>query len=112
MGQGSDNQCQQPHGSTLTLPSNRDLLKAKFQMGTNRLMRVYLDEFEALLDEHDEAMSKLHEALPEQYKSYVSLADYVTEEKVAVMRANVLRAGNDMIRDVSDLIDLLERHTS
>jgi hypothetical protein len=53
-----------------------------------------------LAEEHDEAMSKLYDALPEQYRPYVTLADHFTEEKEARIRKAVLARGNDCRRAV------------
>lgn len=93
----------------LTLPPGNDLLKAKVHVGITRLFKTYLYEFEAMIDEHDSAMVKLRDALPDEFKSYVNLADYVTDEKIATTRNNVLRVGNETIRDLIEMIDFLDR---
>ena len=53
-----------------------------------------------LAEEHDEAMSKLYENLPEQYRPYVNLADHFTEEKEKRIRTAILARGNDCRRAI------------
>ncbi len=60
---------------------------------------------EQLAEEHDEAMSKLHQALPPEYKEYVDLADHFTKEKYDRIRRAILQRGNDAKRAVRDELD-------
>jgi hypothetical protein len=53
-----------------------------------------------LAEEHDEAMGKLHEALPDEYKPYVDLADHFTEDKEGRIRKAILARGNDCKRAI------------
>ena len=94
-------------GQSLSLPDPGTLIKYKARIGVTRLFKSYLFEFEALVDSHDEALAKLREALPEQYKAYVDLADYLSEEKVQLMRKRILGNGNDLIRDLDNTVDNL-----
>lgn len=55
---------------------------------------------EQLAEEHDEAMEKLYQALPAEYKEYVHLADHFTEEKYDRIRRAILQRGNDCRRAV------------
>ena len=80
------------------------IITLKASQGIKRLFKNYLDEFDALVDEHDDAMKKLHEALPPEYKEYVRLADYINDVKIENMRRKVLSAGNDAIRDIEETI--------
>ena len=54
--------------------------------------------------EHDEALGKLYDALPDQYKPFVNLADYFTEQKGEILRKKVLDAGNDSKRQVDEIL--------
>lgn len=94
-------------GQSVSLPSNGIILKAKARLGVTRLFKNYLFEFEALVDAHDEAYAKLKVALPDQYKPLVDLADYLSEQKVDLMRKRVLTLGNDLIRDIDSTVDSL-----
>ena len=69
------------------------------------LFKECLAMFEQLAEEHDEAMEKLHTALPDQYKPYVDLADHYTEEKGDRIRRAVLQRGNDCKRAVREELD-------
>lgn len=95
--------------ATLTMPANSDLLKAKLRLGTNRLMKAVLCVLEDYVAAHDTALKKLYDALPPEYRTYVELADYVTDEGIEATRKSVLRVGNDMVRDCEGVIDLIER---
>jgi hypothetical protein len=64
------------------------------------LFKECLDIMTQLAEEHDEAMGKLYEALPEQYRPYVALADHFTEEKEGRIRKAILARGNDCRRAV------------
>lgn len=92
---------------SITLPSNGTLLKAKARFGVTRLFKGFLFEFEALVAAHDEAMAKLRTALPPEYKAHVDLADYLSDQKVDLMRKRVLTQGNDLIREMDTTVDSL-----
>jgi hypothetical protein len=84
-------------------------LKAHVQYTCGRyivtLFKEYLDIMAQLAEEHDESLSKLYEALPEQYRTYVALADHFTEEKEARIRKVILARGNDCRRAVEAELD-------
>lgn len=61
--------------------------------------------FEQLGEEHDEAMTKLYDSLPPEYKEYVNLADHFTEEKGERIRKAVLQRGNDCRRAIEEEIE-------
>ena len=69
------------------------------------LFKEYLDIVAQLADEHDEAMTKMQDALPEPYKAYVDLADHFTEEKGERIRKAVLARGNDCRRAIEAELD-------
>ena len=78
----------------------------RFQIDRNIvvLFKTYLVMLEDLNKEHDAALGKLYNALPEQYKPFVDLADYFTDSKVDQLRSKVLGAGNDARRAVEEII--------
>jgi hypothetical protein len=69
------------------------------------LFKQYLDILHELGLEHDEALSKLYDNLPEQYKQYVELADYLSDNKRDVLRKKVLTMGNDAKRHLGELLN-------
>jgi hypothetical protein len=88
-------------------PDNGTLIKAKVRLGVTRLFKNYLFEFEALVDAHDEALSKLKAALPDEYKTHVDLADYLSDAKIELFRKRILTLGNDLIREMDSTVDNL-----
>ncbi len=60
---------------------------------------------EQLAEEHDEAMEKLYQALPPQYREYVNLADHFTEEKADRIRRAILQRGNDCKRATAEELE-------
>jgi hypothetical protein len=94
-------------GQSVSLPPPGALVKARVHLGVTRLFKGYLSDLEAFIDEHDTAMARLRDALPEQYKTYVNLADYITDEKVERIRKRILTNGNDVIRDIGTTVDSL-----
>lgn len=69
------------------------------------LFKEVLGMFEQLAEENDEALDKLYEALPPEYKPYVELANHYTEEKFDRIRRAVLTRGNDAHRAIADELD-------
>lgn len=63
---------------------------------------------EDLAEEHDDALCKLQDNLPDQYKKYVDLADYFPEEKSIKLRKRILDRGNDAIRQIEDQLKNFE----
>lgn len=72
------------------------------------LFKECLDIVRQLAEEHDEAMSKLYEALPPDYQPYVDLADHFTEEKEARIRKAILARGNDAKRAIEEELSKYE----
>lgn len=101
--QGSRPQAGQQH---ISLPSTSTLLKAKIRMAVNRVMATYLGNLEELADEHDEAMGKLIDALPEAERAKVKLADVYGEARFEAIRRHVLRCGNSEIRELEEQCDV------
>ncbi len=87
--------------------SQGDLLKAKVRQTITRLFKSQLILLEELTDNHDEAMNKLYEALPQEYQKLLMLADYLSDDKIDSNRRKVLKEGNDSIRELENFIDSL-----
>ncbi len=89
-------------------------LRASLQYANRRhvviLFKEMLAMFEQLADEHDEAMTKLYETLPPEYRDYVKLADHYTEDKEGRIRRAVLQRGNDCVRALEEEISKYDIH--
>lgn len=81
-----------------------EVLRFQLHRTITNLFKGYLIMLEDLGDSHDEAISKLKAALPEQYRGFVDLADYLTEERGTLLRKKVLDAGNDTLREIEKLL--------
>lgn len=82
-----------------------EILRFQLTRTITNLFKGYLILLEDLGDSHDEALAKLKAALPEPYRGYVDLADYLTEERGTLLRKKVLDGGNDVIREVTKLLE-------
>ncbi len=87
-------------------------LRASCQFTVERhivtLFKECLMIVEQLAEEHDEAMEKMYQALPPEYRTYVNLADHFTEEKYDRIRRAILQRGNDAKRAVHDEMEQFE----
>ena len=91
----------------LSLPAPAQILRAKTLQSINRVIAINISVLEDLADEHASAMQKLREALPHEYKPYVDLADFFSDEKFGTLRNRILRACNDARREIDDTVDSL-----
>jgi hypothetical protein len=91
----------------LALPDNPTLIKAKVRHSINRLLKNYLLLLEELADEHDEAMGKVVDSIPDQYKPLIIVADHFGESRFNAIRKRVLDSGNDSIRELEEAINNL-----
>lgn len=96
-----------PTGQHVSVPDPASLLKAKIAMTLNRVMWAYLSNLEMVSDEHDEAMGKLMDVLPQEHRASVHLADHFGEARFEAIRAGVLKAGNDCRRELEEHVDAL-----
>ncbi len=96
-----------PPRQHIELPDTGTLLKFKARQAINRVMATYLGSLEEVSDEHDEAMRKLIDALPESLRVHVMLADHFGEARFEAIRKHVLKAGNDALREWEDQTDVL-----
>lgn len=83
----------------------RDVLRFQIERNVKAIFWAYLAALEDLGIEHDIAMKKLSDALPNDYKQYVNLADYLTDEKGAQLRKRVLDVGNNHLREINTLLE-------
>lgn len=74
------------------------------------LFRSFLIALEDLGLAHDEALAKLEAALPEQYRVYIDLADYLTPERSKQLRKKVLDAGGEADRTLEELLNSFDIH--
>ena len=89
-------------------PDEIILLKAKVRLTISRLFKAHLRLLERIYDDHDDAMGKLADALPDEYVDYVNLADYITESRKEDNRRETLDGGNNAIREIEEMIDNLK----
>lgn len=83
----------------------RESLKYAARRQVTVLFKEYLAIIEQLAEEHDEALGKLHEALPPEYQPFIDLADHFTNDKGERIRRAVLQRGNDCWRSLFEEID-------
>ena len=82
-----------------------EVLRFQIERNVKAIFWSYLAVLEDLGIEHDIAMKKLTEALPPEYKNYVGLADYLTEDKGVQLRKRVLDVGNNHLREINTLLE-------
>lgn len=80
-------------------------LRFQHERITKNLFKKFLIILEDLEREHNAALGKLYDSLPEQYRAFVVLADYLDEEKAIVLRKKVLDFGNDSMREFVDTLN-------
>lgn len=83
----------------------KDVLRFQISRCITVLFKNYLTVLEDLGVDHDSAMEKLYNSLPEQYKTYVKLADYLDEAKSNLLRSKILGGGNDCIRELEQHLE-------
>lgn len=74
------------------------------------LFKDFLRILEEISEEHAIQKHKIRGVLPEQYKDYVSLADFLPPEKQALLRKRVLDAGNESRRNLTKEILEIENN--
>lgn len=85
-----------------------DVLQFQIERRMKVLFKNYLIMLEDMKIEHDEAMDKLYNLLPDNYKNYVELADYLSDEKLKHLRSRSLDKGNDCYRDIAEILKQFE----
>jgi len=79
-----------------------DVMRFQHTRVLKGLFKSFLTIVEGLELEHDDSMSKLYDALPQEYKSYVDLIDFWTENRSIAIRKQILDSGNDAIRQLDE----------
>lgn len=79
-----------------------DIMAFQIRRNVTLLFKQQLEMLEDIADEHDNAMRKLAEKLPQQYRDYIELADYLNEQKFEMLRKRILGKGNDCIRTIEE----------
>lgn len=82
-----------------------DVLRFQHERITKNLFKKFLVILEDVESEHNTALGKLYNSLPEAYKPFVELADYLDEDKVKALRKKVLDSGGDACRELDALVD-------
>lgn len=88
-----------------------DIIKFQVNRIITNFYKEVLTMMEDLSEDHDTAMYKLQEHLPEEYKKFVDLADYFPEERFAKLRGRILSGGNGAIREIEKNVDNFEIKT-
>jgi hypothetical protein len=81
-----------------------DVLRFQADRLVKQLFKTFLVVMEDLAEDHDSALQKIEDALPDQYKPYVKLGDYFDEAKADRIRNKILDAGNDCLRELDKQI--------
>jgi hypothetical protein len=79
-----------------------DVLRFQVKRNVTVLFKQFLIILEDLAAEHDIALDKLVEKLPPEYKDFVDLADYLSQDKSDLLRKKVLTIGNDCLRNLDE----------
>lgn len=85
-------------------PTPEQALLFKLKREITVLFKSQLETMEDLTVEHDNAMQKLEEALPSQYKNYVGLADHLTDPKCDQIRKRILDKGNAAYKNIEEIL--------
>lgn len=85
-----------------------NVLRFQVRRIVTTMFKSFLVTLEDLENEHIIAQHKLHEALPDELKQFVPLADYLTEERTKRLRSRVLDAGNDALRGLEEQLDFYD----
>ena len=88
-----------------TPASASEVLRFQQERIIKTLFRGFLEVLEDVEADHNTALGKLVDALPEDLRHYVDLADHLTPEKGLQLRKRVLDRGNDSLRSITDLVN-------
>ncbi len=81
------------------------VLRFQQQRVITTLFRGFLETLEDVEADHNNALGRLVDALPEDQKKLVDLADYLTPEKGQQLRKRVLDRGNNALRELDALVN-------
>lgn len=86
-------------------PASADsVLRFQQERIIKNLFKGFLETLEDVEEDHSLSLDKLVEALPEEQKKLVDLADHLTPEKGQQLRKRVLDKGNSALRDLDTLL--------
>lgn len=77
-------------------------LEYQIQKEIKRLYKEYLTIIERIFNGQDEFLEKLRVSLPQQYKIYVDVGEFLTDSKYEEIRKEVLDRGNATTRSLSE----------
>lgn len=81
------------------------VLRFQHERITKALFVSFLIVLEDVARRHEMALEKLDEHLPLEYKKFVALADYFTDEEYQLLRKRVLDRGNAALNELDKLVD-------
>jgi hypothetical protein len=87
--------------------TEKEFLKFQSSKEITYLFKYFLTLLEDLRQEHDGHMSKLLDAMPDEYKSLVILANYFDDARFRHYRKRVLDSGNNHMENIKQQIDAL-----
>ncbi len=85
-------------------PCAEDVLKFQVKRLITNLFKLHLNALETLAEENDIALDKLIQALPDEFKGYVELANHHTPEHQDILRRKTLSDGNNSFREFELLL--------
>jgi hypothetical protein len=68
----------------------------------------FLETLEDLQKEHNDALGRLYDNLPESHKNYVDLADNFNENRLQVLRKRILDRGNAALRELEQIASTMD----
>lgn len=90
--------------ASYTPASADEVLRFQQERIIKNLFRGFLEVLEDVEEDHNNSLDRLVEALPEEQKKLVDLADHLTPEKGQQLRKRVLDRGNGALRDLDTLL--------
>jgi hypothetical protein len=96
-------QSENSHNSRIPLEYHpKDALDFVLSRQVINLFKAYLSILERENSRHIECLNKLSDNLPDEYRKYIDLADWFTDEEMARLRKEVLEYGNNTIRQIKE----------
>lgn len=88
-----------------------DILRFQVERNIKNTYKEALILLEELRMEHKGTLERLRDALPNEFKSLVDVADYWSPDKVDSVRKRILTAGNNANRNVQEQMDNFDIRT-
>jgi hypothetical protein len=86
--------------SGVPVGSAEGILKFSVKRNVTNLFKEFLNIVQEFELQHNEALNKLFDTLPESEKNKVYLADHITKDYLSRIRKKVLSDGNDCYREI------------